>query len=1804
MDKTYRNFSRKYLLVLEGGQADSRRKLVAMAKIFLRHKRKNYLTLAFGLLKVPMVEAAMKARTPEYMRVAACNLLLGWLKRARRKNFQRWLARWAYVSSCIIFTERTKAAATIQTLLRRGRDRKKFILMHQAKPYLGILSDIKLGPYRHRIRYRLPALVRTDRRMYWLAATLIQTCFRCWFESKDYFLKKRRIILLQSIFRMWPKYQYYRRLKRATIRSQAWARRTLWQTHYRLLKKAAIIVQKYVRRYECILMKLQLFDQIWEEIEEEKYAVIKIQQRYRIRRARRKIKGRKLYKKMLQWGALVIQRNWYRKKRAFHTFFLMCALRERESQDIALEKLATKMGRFQCARRIQRAYHKRFWRRVVENVIRVQCWYRGRLGYRITARLRQERWATRKLHHWMKCRLRKRRVMARRIQRWWWRLRKMRLLKHLWYLQRLRDKAARYQLSEERHRAALRIQAIVKGVWDRRWVKRHRAAMVIQKNWRFLFGLKKWKRLKKDQMLRGVQRCVSAFIDKAIKIRMRVIIRHHHKLVTSVQALARGYVVRCHLHRARLYAAKLARAVIRIQRFWRKSGELMKAVEDVLARKRIEANPFKHCYSMHEILLTLQLELRFIYSSNEPRVGMRVPDFLYRLGYGEYMDLFPRRDFKFASELQHLTLDKLTELYQVAQNRKKATSKKPNGSEEESKAMKNRKVPVQDLQAILAVATLPLYPKAKKDIQSVQNLLHFPDYVSPQGAMDIIRQAFLKKFGKHLTSRATNMAREIVEDIYTQYNSFHSFAGQKVMTKGHILRALSLAPESGAVLSTLEEVRQNTAGIVWDDAQKAETDRMRRCLQVVQMAYDRSSEVLRPGSILKRLEKTISRAATYKRKADYLKKKAAQHAQRAAMRQKMLERKGMVAKGKSATSATDGADDASEMPSEKRALSDNQLPLRITAIDLVECQFYGPYKFLELEYYSAMARLYYETLDEYLMLSMAIQSLKNAWGNKAMRRAVQHERREVFLANATSAYLLDQGTDKVRLVWEKTRRKEMADKKYSNLIMAARARKFAIEAYLTYIPRYHVQTYYDENGYAYYIDERNESSYEMPIYSFLQYLKVEFIQQRARKYIVRARLRRLQKEEEERLAILRMEEEMALARKLALRACVVSVETVDDPKLAMGRSRGHISSAIVVDSMNNPAISKTKKKVSKVPHGKAITSHHKRTLEEELESQLPWKYRFEQDTQLFPGMWAVLLTPHKDTTKNTRHNNHPNAIAGLHHHGNHANHHPAGQSAHPPHDKPRHSMNAGNRTHVTSEDDTFLLKQQRIQQQRSYDIVVVFRVRLTEGLCDVRSVKGHLLQDIPLSRLYHVNYAAGFAVECRYRHRKLFYRAHIHRADDFSHIDRVIFDVTYEDGEREYGLARDAIRPNASYLAQWWQERDAALKELFIRYKRQAHFLALKRQRIQAAWSEGASSPVEDRPPLPPATSAADSAVVVAGAGDEDAQSIHSQRENDDVDGDKDDTASEVASVSSTAMVVAQDATPIGKTSAPEPDPASSQQLPHATANSTGKRKPMLKVRIKVTKGVLQFGWTTISPPLSETPVYFHRVTEVQTDHNDPPFYSAAETLLAQRIQLRWFRHVAMRHIRRMVLRINLVDYMNHVVQQCSQIAYVGYKFEGLTSIQLLFRAGYAEVAETIRDHYRDLHRNVHQLTIDEIVQKRPEEFERLGIMQSTHVKELKEFQYWWKKTMPYERENKLALINYYARPEDPRSIHECIRESLDVLFKKFAKVLKTSATKTKRAVENLVNESHFPVSHAQIETYLKKYNDKHDQARVCNGVI
>ena len=150
--------------------------------------------------------------------------------------------------------------------------------MHYVASFNGPLSDIYLGPYRETgVKFYIPRPIREDRRILWMAATLVQTTYRRVLKRRIYLTTRQQSIKIQSLLRMYPKWNKFQRLKETTIKCQAWIRRTLTRHWYLRLREAVIVIQKYVRRYLAVTWRDRTLRRYWRSEEAILNAIIVLQ---------------------------------------------------------------------------------------------------------------------------------------------------------------------------------------------------------------------------------------------------------------------------------------------------------------------------------------------------------------------------------------------------------------------------------------------------------------------------------------------------------------------------------------------------------------------------------------------------------------------------------------------------------------------------------------------------------------------------------------------------------------------------------------------------------------------------------------------------------------------------------------------------------------------------------------------------------------------------------------------------------------------------------------------------------------------------------------------------------------------------------------------------------------------------------------------------------------------------------------------------------------------------------------------------------------------------------------------------------------------------------------------------------------------------------------------------------------------------------------------------------------------------------------------------------------------------------------
>lgn len=990
--------------------------------------------------------------------------------------------------------------------------------------------------------------------------------------------------------------------------------------------------------------------------------------------------------------------------------------------------------------------------------------------------------------------------------------------------------------------------------------------------------------------------------------------------------------------------------------------------------------------------------------------------------------MFPRKHYVTVSDMMGLSMYKLLELHEAFKTRaeKAGKDKTTQGS---VKVKKKNAAPTQLFETILSIVNPPLYTTIPKHRDKVRTLQALPEYETPARAMDGFKRVFQRKFGRNLNARAEHMARDLLQLCWGEFNNYKTVGS--VLTKHQIIKAVNAASESNNPLQLLDEVRQRNTPVV--DEKKWDRERIGKAAELLQLAVDRLLQLLPPGRLRTMVERANNRVASYRRKMSFLRQKmvaAANPAPPVPARRNRAVSQGSDITNHSPQQSLDHASLVSDPspatlppasvvthPSDPQAGSVEARGALDLANSEVLSQVLPVTRSLELPFNSdsladldlecdiGVCRVFFDALDRLYMMTAAVQSLKNSWYNNSLRRTVARQKAAEFKQAVKERYLNERGEDRVRHTWLKHKRMETSKKKLDIIMKAVLARKAGFKFELSFVPRHGWVSVEDGNGYAYWMDTKprgaQPSTYEMPVYTVSQYFMLMRIQRAARLFLERLQERKRQREIEALAEVARLEALMEEERKMGARVV---------------KTRLHL--------------------ISKLLDGSADVQpkHHHKVVDPvpTVESLLPWRYRFYEAPVLQPGFWALLRL-------NQHHHHH-------HHQQNHQDHSAQGSGPFDGH------------------------QQSESQLVAQYELVTVFRIREGEGLCDVRNVKGRFHRNVHLHRLTVMNYDVGTAVEARYRQEQVFYRANI------THIDTTSarfpqFSIRYEDGEAAAGLRWDAIRPSQATLRSFLRGREEHMRTAAVRHRRLAHYHKLRRERVasyegrvSALWKNA----VANNPHLLVAgqvgpESRSESPVLLLADG----PSVSTRGDgasptliSDNEDGQAEDGGETDEAGTADNITVSSEHTAL------VPYAGRSGSHSEKTSLVPAAHRPRFRIDLRVhlpySKVCNIYGWRTSEVYDEVTGRYvLYYVNDFTDEASDAkPEYSALEVQSARRLQLAWLAYSARCKVWRRVLALNLTEMIRETIKKCAKIAYVGYELEGVTSMQILRRAGYWELAE------------------------------------------------------------------------------------------------------------------------------------------------
>ena len=81
----YLSFPKRFLLLLEGSESNTKKEILNLTRIFCNTKRKNILSVAFGCWKICLIENKSKGRFILYSKKAGAMLMKEWMKYMMKK---------------------------------------------------------------------------------------------------------------------------------------------------------------------------------------------------------------------------------------------------------------------------------------------------------------------------------------------------------------------------------------------------------------------------------------------------------------------------------------------------------------------------------------------------------------------------------------------------------------------------------------------------------------------------------------------------------------------------------------------------------------------------------------------------------------------------------------------------------------------------------------------------------------------------------------------------------------------------------------------------------------------------------------------------------------------------------------------------------------------------------------------------------------------------------------------------------------------------------------------------------------------------------------------------------------------------------------------------------------------------------------------------------------------------------------------------------------------------------------------------------------------------------------------------------------------------------------------------------------------------------------------------------------------------------------------------------------------------------------------------------------------------------------
>ena len=1256
---------------------------------------------------------------------------------------------------------------------------------------------------------------------------------------------------------------------------------------------------------------------------------------------------------------------------------------------------------------------------------------------------------------------------------------------------------------------------------------------------------------------------------------------YHSNLMKRPQSLVRGFLLRCKFYRAKQYAYKYGMCVVLIQRKWRNRKVASAAVKEMNSIRRMAKNPFRDCVDLTSLFNTYKKAEYCLnyFSLRDPRAGLRVSELMYRLGRPELTSMFVLTGqpnyYRTFSDLCGITMKRLCNLYDlfVQRSGNVAAPTEKSRNKKESKQKEPTAYPNELFETILQLVAMPLHSKSSTDKVLLFNISPIQEVMPAAELYDYIVNKFNNKYGVNYQSRGVNIANYVIDHCYRKYNSYKSII--KVMTKAQIDFCMdsTSSNESARVKDALYAIHDkeesyksiytgNSATAVntkkYAEDNSWDIDRAKKALNVMQLFFDQLYYIEQKYTRSKLLRYIEADSMT---KLDFYNKRYA-----------YLQ---LNPSGASGNADLEIADNTST----SYALD----PLRISQL-----MYKGPKEYKEIDHCLTQYRFLDHTIDVLYRIFSAIKTIKAMWLKKHLVAIIRKNRIGVLLDIKKQEYLRMLTDNHVVKVWEKDRRLEMVTGRIQAIIDDIKLKREITEKSLQNIPRFGFILIDDDDGVPLWADKflKMESSYTMPIYTYDEYKATSAIQRIARLFLTNLAeyQARKQAKKEAELLLLREKRELELKASNKHLKFTINIGDNDVPKLlyhglpadpeypecesslpfklrlattpifATGTwcllnqlspayiLQHPVKEKVVMNPLTDANISATlSASRGKVNSKSGSSKTPERSQDKPVRLVTPGKESIKATT---PGKESIkATTPGKESTKASK-----------------------------PGSRGKFSKQPVSRERTTTplaysdtcrKHNVFDLFMECDSAITKLEMVVIFNIRPDPAnsenrICDAKDVKGVKYSDVSIADLYQINLDKGDYVEARYEQQVHFYRGvidKIHRTAGFADT----YDITYDDGETEYHVPRDLIRPSPTLLNHFLNNRRVATQRYSIVKRRRQHYAAMRKERLKsvlesASWNEQ--------------------------------QFMEKWHLVDD----------------------AENARKVWAKDSPRPAAGSLFFNMISSIKNISKLVPSVQASVLYTRLPLKYGWT--SKRVNSTTLMFKNSITNATSASFQA-YSVQQEFAARRIQAQWKVKMAKVSMRNLLFNQSIDDICNSAIKEYSKLGTVGYKDEGVTSMQLLRRAGYWDLANIIENYYR-IHysnnndpaknRSINSVTLSYLARLQEDHFKELGVKEFEAVSRLKDLQLWYKRTPIAKREQALAYFNYYnysnGMVSESRSLAKCLQDSEDLIYNKFVKLFTAGTSRTRTAINNFLNTSLYPHTMAMIEVYLAKYNENAELAR------